>query len=177
MIMKNKDARINTIIGKGSECNGDFTAEGSVRIDGVINGDVTVSGTLIVGTTGAINGDVNATAAVVGGEIYGNVTITEKTELTSTARVIGNITTLLIVIDEKAIFQGNCNMNQDVNGKRPRPSSKAVRAGKKSAKEALAEALKEVEEANRKEAGSEEDTASNTSSKTDSSNTENYPHF
>ena len=175
--MKNKDARINTIIGKGSECNGDFTAEGSVRVDGVINGDVTVSGTLIVGTTGSINGDVNATAAVVGGEVYGNVTVTEKTELTSTARVIGNITTLLIVIDEKAVFQGNCNMNQDVSGKRPRPSSKAVRAGKKSAKEALAEALKEVEEANREEGGSEVDAASNTDSKNDHSDTENYPHF
>lgn len=177
MIMKNKDTRINTIIGKGSECNGDFTAEGSVRVDGVINGDVTVSGTLIVGTTGAINGDVNAAAAVVGGEIYGNLTITEKTELTSTARIIGNITTLLIVIDEKAVFQGNCNMNQDVNGKRPRPSSKAVRAGRKSAKEALAEALKEVEEANREENGNEGGAAPNADSKTDDSSTESFPHF
>lgn len=175
--MKNKDTKITTIIGKGSECNGDFTAEGSVRIDGVINGDVTVSGTLIIGTTGIINGDVNATAAVVGGEIYGNVTITEKTELTSSARVIGNITTLLIVIDEKAVFQGNCNMNQDVNGKRPRPSSKVLRAGKKSAKEALAEALKEVEAANREEAGSEGDTKANADSKTDNSSTENFPRI
>lgn len=175
--MKNKDTRINTIIGKGSECNGDFTAEGSVRVDGVINGDVTVSGTLIVGTTGSINGDINAAAAVVGGEVYGNLTITEKTELTSTARIIGNITTLLIVIDEKAVFQGNCNMNQDVNGKRPRPSSKAVRAGKKSAKEALAEALKEVEEANREETGNEGGVAPNDDNKTDNSSTESFPHF
>lgn len=177
MIMKNKDTRINTIIGKGSECNGDFTAEGSVRVDGVINGDVTVSGTLIVGTTGTITGDINAAAAVVGGEIYGNLIITEKTELTSTARVIGNITTLLIVIDEKAIFQGNCNMNQDVNGKRPRPSSKALHAGKKSAKEALAEALKEVEEANKEESRNEGDTSSNAESKTDNSGTESFPRY
>ena len=170
--MKNKDVRITTIIGKGAECNGDFNAEGSVRIDGVINGDVTVNGTLIVGTTGCINGDVNARTAVVGGEIYGNVIMTEKTELTSTARVIGNITTLLIVIDENAVFQGNCNMNQDVSGKRARPSSKAVRAGKKSAKEALAEALKEVEEANR-----DEGTAQNISSSGSNSDAESSQHF
>lgn len=175
--MKNKDTRINTIIGKGSECNGDFAAEGSVRVDGVINGDVTVSGTLIVGTTGSITGDINASAAVVGGEIYGNLIITEKTELTSTARVIGNITTLLIVIDEKAIFQGNCNMNQDVNGKRPRLSSKALHAGKKSAKEALAEALKEVEEANKEESRNEGDISSSSGSKTDDSGKENFPRY
>lgn len=155
--MKSKDTKITTIIGKGAECNGDFNAEGSVRVDGVINGNVTVTGTLIVGATGVINGDVEANSTIVGGEIYGNVTVTDRTELTTTARLIGNITTQLIVIDEHAVFQGNCNMNQDVSGKRPRPASKAVRAGKKSAKEAIEEALKEVEEANREEpAGSVE---------------------
>ena len=146
--MKNKDTKITTIIGNGAECNGDFNAEGSVRIDGVINGNVTVTGVLIVGATGQINGDVTATSTVIGGEVYGNVNITEKTELISTARIIGNINTQLIVIDEHAIFQGNCNMNQDVNSKRPKPSYKAARAGRKSAKEAIDSALKEVEAAN-----------------------------
>lgn len=143
--MKNKDIRITTIIGNGAECNGDFNAEGSVRIDGCINGNVTVTGVLIVGATGLINGDVTATSTIIGGEVYGNVNITEKTELISTARIIGNITTQLIVIDEHAIFQGSCNMNQDENSKRPRPSFKASRDGKRSSKEALEQALKEVE--------------------------------
>lgn len=144
--MKNKDTRITTIIGNGAECNGDFNAEGSVRIDGVVNGNVTVTGVLIVGATGQVNGDVTATSTVIGGEVYGNVNITEKTELISTARIIGNITTQLIVIDEHAIFQGSCNMNQDENSKRPRPSFKASRDGKRSSKEALDKALKELEE-------------------------------
>lgn len=161
-IMKNKEVKITTIIGKDAECNGDFHSEGCVRVDGTINGDVTVSGTLIVGTTGVINGDVNARAAVVGGEIVGNITITEKTELTCTARVLGNITTLLIVIDENAIFQGSCNMNQDMTGKRPRPNPKAVRAGRKSGKEALEEALKDAEEADREGRTTQSDSSSDT---------------
>ena len=149
--MKNKDVKITTIIGKGAECNGDFTAEGSVRIDGVINGNVTVTGALIVGATGSINGDIEAHSAIVGGEIIGDVKVADRTELTSTARLIGNITTVVIVIDENAVFQGSCNMNQEVPGKRTRPASKIVRASKKSAKEAIEEALKEVEAANREE--------------------------
>lgn len=154
--MKKSDVKITTIIGQGAECNGDFSAEGSVRIDGTVNGNVTVTGTLIVGAAGSINGDVSAQSTVVGGEIIGDVSVTEKTELTSTARVIGNISTVLIVIDENAVFQGSCNMNQEVPEKRSRLSHKTARAGKRSAKEAIEEALKEVEAANREEAAASE---------------------
>lgn len=146
-----KETVITTIIGKGAVCNGDFTAEGSVRIDGEINGNVKVTGTLIVGATGSINGDVEAKNAVVGGGIVGDVAVADKAELAATARLIGNISTAVIVIDENAVFQGSCNMNQEVPERRPRPMSKAVRAGKRSAKEAIAEALKEVEAASQAE--------------------------
>lgn len=158
-----KNTTITTIIGKGAECSGDFSAEGSVRVDGTINGDVKVTGTLIVGAAGSISGDVEAQCAVIGGEIIGDLTVTDRTELTSTARLIGNISTVVIVIDENAIFQGSCNMNQEVPGKRPKPSSKAIKAGKRSAKEAIEEALKEVEAANREE-------SSETSASEDSQN-------
>lgn len=144
MKKKNKELIITTLIGMGAECNGDFSAKGSARVDGCINGNVTVTGTLIVGVTGNINGDINVQSAIIGGEVVGNVTASERTELTPTARVIGDINTEIIVIDEKAIFQGGCNMNQETDTKR-RPAPRAVRAGKKSAKEAIAEALKEVE--------------------------------
>lgn len=150
--MKKQEVQITTIIGSGSECNGDFNAEGSIRVDGTIQGNVTVSGTLIVGVAGYINGDVSASVVIVGGEINGNVNAPDKTELTSTARMIGDIVTNTIVIDERAIFQGNCNMNQDVNGKRPRPNNRALKAGKKTAKAAIEEALREVEEADQQEA-------------------------
>ncbi|MCM1058194.1 MAG: polymer-forming cytoskeletal protein [Firmicutes bacterium] len=149
---KNKELIITTLIGKDAECNGDFSAKGSARIDGCVNGNVTVTGTLIVGVTGSINGDITAQAAIIGGEVIGNVTAAERTELTQTARLIGDINTTIIVIDEKAIFQGGCNMNQETTGKRPKPAARAVRAGKKSAKEAIAEALKEVEAESREAA-------------------------
>ena len=152
---KNKEMIITTLIGRGAECNGDFSSKGSARVDGCINGNVTVTGTLIVGVTGSINGDISAQATIIGGEVIGNVTSTERTELTQTARLIGDINTAVIVIDEKAIFQGGCNMNQETGGKRPKPAARAVRAGKRTAKEAIAEALKEVEEASRENTAEE----------------------
>lgn len=145
MIGKKSEIKITTIIGRDAECNGDFSSGGSVRIDGTVNGDINVTETVILGATGVINGDIEAKVAIIGGEIIGSINAPEKTELTSTARVLGDITTKTIVIDENAIFQGSCNMNQDVSSKRPKPSSRAVKANKKNAKAAIEEALKEAE--------------------------------
>ena len=153
MSNKEKQVKINTLIGKGSDLAGDFNVQGSARIDGKVNGNVMVTGTLIIGSTGSINGDVSAKSIVVGGEVIGDIGAPEKTELTATARVLGDITTKIIVIDENAVFQGKCDMNQTAPEKKSKVKAvKAARAGRKSAKAAIAEALKEVEEEANKEA-------------------------
>lgn len=164
--MKNKEkqVQISTLIGKGSELAGDFSAQGSARIDGRVNGNVTVTGTLIVGSKGSISGNVSAKAVVIGGEVLGDINAPEKTELTATAKVLGDIATQIIVIDENAIFQGKCDMNQAAPDKKAKSRiAKATRVGKKTAKAAIAEALKEVEEAaNREEDISEQINEENT---------------
>lgn len=145
MSTKNSENKISTIIGKGVIVDGDFTAEGSVRLDGVVEGNVKVGGHLLLGVTGKIHGDVEAASVAIGGEVIGNVEAPKKAELTSTARVIGDIHTNIIVIDEKAIFQGKCDMNQEEAKPRRRPPRES-RAGKRSAREALRDALKAAED-------------------------------
>lgn len=144
--MRKKETQITTIIGMAAECGGDFKADGSIRIDGTVNGSVTVTDTVVVGASGCINGDINAKKVIIGGEVYGNLNVPEKVELTSTARVIGDITTNGLVIDENAIFQGNCNMNQDAS-KRSRPNKRAIKEMEKEAKSAISDALKDMEAA------------------------------
>ncbi len=143
---KSNEIKISTMLGRGTEVKGDFAAAGSARIDGKIDGNVTINGALIVGAGASITGDVSANEILIGGEITGNVVAPEKAELTATAKVLGDITTKVIVIDEHAVFQGKCDMNQAVPTKKTKSdTAKAVRAGRKSAKAAIAEALKEAE--------------------------------
>ncbi len=142
--MRKKETQITTIIGIGAECNGDFKSDSSIRIDGVVNGDVIVANTVVVGASGVINGDINAQMVIIGGEVYGNLNVPEKVELTSTARVIGDITTSGLVIDEKAIFQGRCDMNQEA-GKKLKQNNKALKADRKASSAVVAEALKQTE--------------------------------
>ena len=143
--MKSKVAKIGTIIGRGNVINGDFSAPTSVRIDGEIEGNVTIGGILVVGSKGKIVGNVSAAEAIIGGEVYGDIVAPDKIEITETARVIGNIQTKVIVVDEKAVFQGSVDMYQeDVPAPKRRPS-KESKAVKKTAKAALKAALKEVD--------------------------------
>ncbi|MBE5884519.1 MAG: polymer-forming cytoskeletal protein [Lachnospiraceae bacterium] len=144
---KSTEVKISTLIGKGCELHGDFNAKGSARIDGTVEGNVTVTGSLLVGAGGSINGNVSAVSAVIGGTVIGDVVAPEKLEMTATAKILGDIATKVIVIDENAVFQGKIDMNQTTpNRKGKAGTSKAVRTGKKTAKAAIAEALKEVEE-------------------------------
>lgn len=147
-MMKKADresVKISSIIGEGTVIEGDYSAKGAVRMDGCINGNVQVTGVLIMGAAGKITGDVTAAGAVIGGELIGNLDAENKVELTGSAKVIGDIRTNAIVIDENAVFQGRCDMNQEVPAGSGRRNAKAVREGRKSAKEAIQEALKEAE--------------------------------
>ena len=138
---KSTDTKINTLIGAGAELSGDFTLDGSARIDGKIGGNVTVTGSLILGAGSVVTGEVQAASVLIGGEVTGNITAPEKAELTASAKVLGDIATKVIVIDEHAIFQGKIDMNQAVPDKKGKAkAAKATRVGRKSAKAAIAEA-------------------------------------
>ena len=141
---KSTDTKINTLIGAGAELSGDFTLDGSARIDGKIGGNVTVTGSLILGA-----GEVQAASVLIGGEVTGNITAPEKAELTASAKVLGDIATKVIVIDEHAIFQGKIDMNQAVPDKKGKAkAAKATRVGRKSAKAAIAEVEEEEKREN-----------------------------
>lgn len=142
---KEEEIKITTLVGEGAELDGDFSARGSARIDGYIGGNVTVEGTLIIGVSGRISGDVTADAVIVGGEVQGNIIAPKKAELANTAKVLGDIKTAVIVIDEHAVFQGKCSMDPaDPDKKTAALAEKAANISKNTAKTALDEALKDV---------------------------------
>ena len=103
--------QVGTIIGPGAILDGPLTTKDSTRIDGTVNGNVTISGALIVGQEGKITGTVSAMNAYVAGEITGNVSAPQgKVEISDTGKVIGDVTCKGIIIDENAVFHGNCEM-------------------------------------------------------------------
>lgn len=141
------NASIGTLIGKGTSFLGNFSTVDGARIDGAIDGNVVTKGVLVVGAEGIITGNIESKSVMIGGTVFGNIVVEDKVVLTATAKVIGDISTAIIVIDEHAIFQGNCDMKQD--GSETKKNRIAIRDSKnsrKSAKLALQEALREAQE-------------------------------
>ena len=105
---------ITTFISAGATLDGPFTAKESTRLDGIINGNVTINGSLIVGQEGKITGTVTATNLFLAGEIQGKVSCPQgKVEISDTGRLVGDLAAKTLVIDENAIFQGQCQMTAE----------------------------------------------------------------
>jgi len=97
-------------LGKGSRVEGKLTFEGSVKIDGHIEGEIQAQHAVIVGEGAVINAQINAETIVVKGKVTGDITARKQVELRSPAKLTGNITTPSLVIHEGVVFEGHCSM-------------------------------------------------------------------
>ena len=142
--------QVGTIIGPGAILDGPLTTKDSTRIDGTVNGNVTISGALIVGQEGKITGTVSAMNAYVAGEITGNVSAPPgKVEISDTGKVIGDVTCKGIIIDENAVFHGNCEMTSIDKSSAAIAKERAV--ADKSSEETTEEKKDENKEENKEE--------------------------
>lgn len=115
--MRKKDNFANgetTVIGAGTVVDGNVSLSASARIDGIINGDVTSKGTLIVGSEGSVNGNITTMDLMVAGNVKGNVTADGKIAMVAKGKLYGDISTKTLTIDESALFQGKCLMDTTV---------------------------------------------------------------
>jgi len=108
---------LNTIIGKGSSMEGVIRVENSLRVDGRIKGNVTASDSLVIGKEGEIEGEIIAKNAIIGGKVRGRISASGKVVLESKAVFQGELKTARLMIDDGAVFDGQCSMQQD--GKMP----------------------------------------------------------
>jgi len=112
-------ALAETIIGKGTRVTGgSMTGESSVRIDGEFYGLVDISGDLILGDKGRIEGDIKARSAMFAGGVKSGLIICDETmHIVSTGVVHGDIQVGSLVVDEGAVFIGNCKMQRGTSSK------------------------------------------------------------
>jgi cytoskeletal protein CcmA (bactofilin family) len=95
---------------KGSRVSGQLIFQGSVRIDGAVEGDIQCQGTLTIGESAEVKAKIMAKVVVIRGKVEGNVSAKEKIELIAPARLIGNIDSPRLIITEGVVFDGDCSM-------------------------------------------------------------------
>lgn len=129
--------------------NQDVTVVGTLRftddllVDGVVEGEITSEGVLTVGANATIQSDekhkaaIRTKSAIIHGKVIGDVIVTDRVELSSTAELAGDVTADKISIQEGAVFVGHCTVGTFTA---PLPASHtSTPAPKRSAKRAAAE--------------------------------------
>lgn len=121
-----------TVIAPSVRVEGDFVSEGNIRIEGAVAGSVDTKSDLMVGTDAEITADVKARNSVISGTLHGNLTVSERLELTSTAHIYGDVNAQVLTVDAGATIEGKLSIG---GGAKAAVVAKAEAARTESAKE------------------------------------------
>lgn len=108
--------QVTTFLGKDAFLKGVIKMSSALRVDGRVEGEIQTEGDILIGEAGKVEGNLQGRNVLIAGEITGNIFATGKIELAATGRIFGDLRAQNLVIDEGAVFQGNCQMA--VNGKK-----------------------------------------------------------
>jgi len=112
----------DTLIGSSIKIEGDLVSNGSINVEGEVVGSLKTEKRLKVGEKAKVVADVKAQEAYISGVIQGNLNVAGKVELTSTARVNGDIQATTLTIAAGAIFNGKSTMPESALGAMPSKS-------------------------------------------------------
>lgn len=108
-----KEGILSGFVGNGTTLDGTANFKGMLRVDGHLSGHVNSDGgTLIVGNNGQVDADIAVAVATIHGAVNGNIIASQRLELGRAAKVKGDIETPSLVIEQGAVFEGNCRMVQ-----------------------------------------------------------------
>ncbi len=118
------DKQVNgvlSLIGSGTVVEGKIVTDGSVRIDGRLIGDISSKANVTVGSTGSVEGTIHGANISLAGKVKGTVAASEKLVLEAKSQMRGDVRAQRLVVDEGAIFDGNCAMtgSPERSGQKP----------------------------------------------------------
>ena len=113
MFRKNEISESNSIIGEGSYFRGEFTLNGSLRIDGCYEGDNLEVDSLTVGNSAKVKSNIKTNSAIIEGIVIGNIEAKNRVMLMPTSRVLGEIRTPELIIQNGVILEGVCIVSPD----------------------------------------------------------------
>ncbi|MFN0132619.1 MAG: polymer-forming cytoskeletal protein [Phycisphaerales bacterium] len=102
-----------TVIGPDTKIKGEMTFDNTARILGQFEGKIVAKGELQIADTAACRASVDAGKVLVDGLVDGNITARERVELTSRAKMKGDLVAAKLVVAEGASFVGHVSVGPD----------------------------------------------------------------
>jgi len=120
-----------SIIGEGMQVVGDLITEGTVRIEGKVEGKIRAGKAVVLGKGGEVRGEIETADAVIGGRLEGTITAQGRLEIEATSFIEGEVRARAahLKLDEGANFNGQISMLDESRGSaQHRPSEEPPRA-------------------------------------------------
>jgi cytoskeletal protein CcmA (bactofilin family) len=106
-----KEGNLSGFVGSGTVVTGEANFKAMMRVDGHLSGRVSSStGTLIVGSNGKVDANIEVAIAIVQGTVNGDIIASQRLELGRASKLNGNIQTASLMIEPGALFEGTCKM-------------------------------------------------------------------
>lgn len=122
-----------SIVAVGMKIVGDCDTDGTLRVEGSIEGTVRAGKAVVVGKDGIVDGHVVTADAVIAGRVTGTVRADSRLEVQSTARIDGEVAARRMQLEEGAELNGMLRMGENLDASNP---ARAVRAGSPESSEA-----------------------------------------
>jgi cytoskeletal protein CcmA (bactofilin family) len=119
---ENLNQSIN-IISEGTLIKGDISANGDIRIDGELNGNINAKGRLVIGPKGKVEGEINCNNIEVSGYLKGKINVSELLTMKSSSRIYGDVVAGKLSVEPGSLFTGSCSMG-DSKEKNEKPVQK-----------------------------------------------------
>ncbi len=114
--MAKTNEEIAAFLGKESAFKGVITYEGTIRIDGKMEGEIISNGNLIIGESAIINATISVGNIICAGNVSGDLQASKKIHLLNKATMNGSLNTPKLIIDEGVRFNGRCEMKKPPTG-------------------------------------------------------------
>ena len=101
-----------SIVGPGMKVKGDCTTDGTLRVEGTIEGGVRAAKAVVVGKGGTVKGDIDTQDAVIAGRVSGSITAASRVELQAGCRVEGDIHSRRVKLEEGGVVDGRLEMGE-----------------------------------------------------------------
>jgi len=106
------DEDFDTVLSQDIYFSGILNFEKPFLIRGRVSGDIIAHGELVVDEEAVVEANINASKVVIRGSVKGDVTASEKVEITITGKLIGNVTAPEIFMETGCMFNGRCTMTE-----------------------------------------------------------------
>ena len=111
-MQKERKSDSTSLVSRNVNVEGEIRGEENLHIDGRVKGAVRLNGDVLIGSSGVVDGEIDAKNVVIQGKVTGNIKASQQLQIQPSGQLLGDCSARSIDIKEGAIFEGRSKMLQ-----------------------------------------------------------------